>query len=161
MANRKTYKGFYTPLNPHKYVGDINQIVFRSLWERKFMLWCDQNPSVLKWGSEIHPIPYYSSYHKKVRRYFADFFVRMKNKDGGQEVLMIEIKPNKERYPPKAPKNKNAKAMQRYLSEGIEYQVNQDKWKAAEEFAAKHNMKFVVLDEYALGIKKKKNEKTI
>lgn len=152
---RKTYKGFYKPINPAKYVGDINNIVFRSLWERKLMLWCDKNSSVLKWGSEIHPIPYYSTVDGRMRRYFVDFFVQMRNKDGNTETIMIEVKPNKETRPPEKPKTNNRKSQERYLQEHLTYQVNQDKWKAATEFAKKHNMRFVIMDEYALGIAKR------
>jgi len=32
-----SYKGKYRPENPKKYKGDPTNIVYRSLWERKFM----------------------------------------------------------------------------------------------------------------------------
>lgn len=32
----KYYQGKYKPKNPEKYVGDINNIIFRSSWERNF-----------------------------------------------------------------------------------------------------------------------------
>jgi len=152
----KYHQGFYKPLNPSKYSGDINNIVYRSSWEKRFMLWCDKNPSVVKWGSEIYPIQYYSQVDQKVRRYFVDFFIKMRNSEGIEETLMIEIKPNKERFPPTQPKKKSHKAMQRYLDEQITYQRNQDKWKYAEAFAKKNGMKFLVMDEYNLGVKKRK-----
>ena len=153
---KNVYQGFYTPLNPEKYVGDASQIVFRSSWERKLMVRCDTDPSILKWGSEIHPIPYYSTVDKKMRRYFVDFFMKVRKKDGTIETLMIEVKPNKERFPPKQPKRMTGKAKARFITETLTYQRNQDKWEAAREFAKKHNMRFAVMDEYDLGIKKRK-----
>jgi len=143
-------QGKYTLKNPSKYVGDKTNIVFRSSWEYKFMTWCDANPSVLHWGSEIHPIEYFSKIDNKVRRYFVDFFVKILRNDGNTEVMMVEIKPHAEKFPPK----KGSKKEKRYIQEVATYQRNQDKWDAATKFAQKHNMKFVIFDEYDLGIKK-------
>ena len=41
-----SYKGRYKPENPKKYKGDSGNIVYRSLWERKFMRYCDLNENV-------------------------------------------------------------------------------------------------------------------
>ena len=38
-----SYKGKFHPTNRKKYKGDINNIIYRSLWERKFMVYCDEN----------------------------------------------------------------------------------------------------------------------
>ena len=56
----KSYKGLYRPTNPKKYVGNTKQIVYRSNLERKFMLYCDRNDSIVQWASEELPIPYLS-----------------------------------------------------------------------------------------------------
>ena len=45
------YKGKYKPKNRSKYKGDPTKIVYRSLWERRFMVYCDENPNVIKWAS--------------------------------------------------------------------------------------------------------------
>ena len=37
------YKGKYQPTFPRKYKGDPTNIIFRSLWEKKFMNYCDKN----------------------------------------------------------------------------------------------------------------------
>ena len=37
----KYHQGTYKVKDPNKYVGDPNNIVFRSSWELKFMNWCD------------------------------------------------------------------------------------------------------------------------
>ena len=40
------YKGKYQPSFPRKYKGDPTNIIFRSLWEKKFMNYCDKNKNV-------------------------------------------------------------------------------------------------------------------
>ena len=45
------YRGKYQPSFPRKYKGDSSNIVYRSLWERKFMVYCDRNENILEWGS--------------------------------------------------------------------------------------------------------------
>ena len=72
---RKTYRGRYKPKNPHKYIGDITNIIYRSLWERKFMIFCDSTQSILKWASEEIIIPYFYSIDKKVHKYYVDFLI--------------------------------------------------------------------------------------
>lgn len=114
------------------------------------MLWCDNNRSVLKWGSEIHPIEYYSKAHGKVKRYFIDFFIQILSKDGSTQNLAIEIKPHYQTIPPKKSRNERT-----YLNECMTWQVNNDKWEAAKEWASKNNFQFVILTEYELGIRKK------
>ena len=46
------------PSNPKKYRGNPTQVVYRSLWERKLMVYCDKNEKVLEWGREEVIIPY-------------------------------------------------------------------------------------------------------
>ena len=40
------------------------------------MVYCDNNPNILEWGSEEIIIPYKSPLDKKVHRYFPDFFIK-------------------------------------------------------------------------------------
>ena len=99
---KKSYKGIYRPSNPKKYVGDPTKIVYRSLLERKFMLYCDNSVNVTNWASEELAIRYYNPIDKKYHRYFPDFIVRtIKGKK-----LIIEIKPFRQCKPPKTPKKK-------------------------------------------------------
>ena len=72
----KSYKGLYRPTNPKKYVGNANQIVYRSLLERRFMRYCDLNQDILYWASEELPIRYFNPIDKKFHRYFPDFVVK-------------------------------------------------------------------------------------
>ena len=86
-----SYKGRYKVKNLDKYKGDPTSVTYRSLWERKFMLYCDDNPSVLKWSSEEIVIPYRSPIDKKVHRYFPDFWIQIRNSQGIKEGILIEV----------------------------------------------------------------------
>lgn len=139
------YKGKYRPQNSYKYIGDSNNIIYRSLWERKFMVFCDLNENVLKWGSEEIYVPYVSPLDEKIHRYFIDFFVEIKTKNGIEKYL-IEVKPFKKCQPP-IERNSG-----KYLRELNEWKVNRSKWKSATEFANKNNLKFKILTEKELNI---------
>lgn len=146
----KTYKGRFRVLNPAKYKGDITTVIYRSLWELRFMKWCDQSPSIIEWGSETVIIPYVSPVDKKVHRYFVDFYIKVKSKNNTTEKYLIEIKPEKFTKPPEIPKKKT----KRFIDEVFQYGVNEAKWKAAFEFCTDRNMKFIVLTEKDLGLSK-------
>jgi len=148
MIYTKTYKGKFRTKNPGKYKGDINNIVYRSLWELRFMKWCDQNISILEWGSETIIVPYVSPLDKKVHRYFVDFYIKVRNKSGGLQKYLIEIKPERFTKPPEIPQKKT----KRFIDEVFQYGVNEAKWKAAFEFCQDINMKFMILTEKDLGL---------
>lgn len=152
MLYTKTYKGKFRTKNPSKYRGDINNIVYRSLWELRFMKWCDTNPSVEEWGSETIIVPYISPLDRKVHRYFVDFYMKIKDKNGKIEKYLIEIKPERFTKPPEIPQKKT----KRFIDEVFQYGVNEAKWKAAFEFCEDRNMKFIILTEKDLGIKNAK-----
>jgi hypothetical protein len=138
-----SYKGKYKPQNPKKYLGDPSKIVYRSLWERKFMVFCDTNESILSWGSEEVVVPYVSPKDNRVHRYFVDFIVEMVKTDGTKEISLIEIKPKKQCLEPK----KKSRVTGRYISEVMTYGVNQAKWKAASDFAENRGWTFRVMTE--------------
>jgi hypothetical protein len=146
----KTYKGRFQTINPQKYKGDINNIVYRSLWELRFMKWCDTNQSIEEWGSEIVIVPYISPIDKKVHRYFVDFYMKVRDKEGKIQKYLIEIKPERFTKPPEIPKKKSKK----FIDEVFMYGINEAKWKAAFEYCKDRNMKFMILTEKDLGIKK-------
>ena len=97
----KTYQGLFKPQNPEKYKGNHAQIVYRSSWELKFMSYLDQHPDVIYWQSEEFFIPYRSPVDGKVHRYFPDFLVKKREKDGTVKTAIIEIKPKQQTAPPK------------------------------------------------------------
>ena len=144
-----SYKGKYKPSYPKKYKGDPTNIVYRSLWERKFMVYCDNNLNVLEWQSEEFFIPYRSPVDNKIHRYFPDFFIKYKDTDGKIRSSLIEIKPLRQCSPPSKPK----KQTKGYLREAYEYAKNQAKWEAASEWCKDRGYIFKVFTEKELGIK--------
>jgi len=138
-----SYSGKFKPKNYKKYKGDPTKIFYRSLWERKFMVYCDNNDAVIEWGSEEIIIPYRSPIDKKVHRYFPDFYIKYVNSKGQAIREIIEVKPKSQTLPPKEQKRRT----QKFLREVATYAVNQAKWKAAEEFCTDRRMKFRILTE--------------
>jgi hypothetical protein len=124
--SQQSLKGKYTLLNPEKYTGNPKKIVFRSMWERKFMLYCDKTPEVLEWSSEEIVIPYY--FNEKDRNYYPDFYIKFIKDDDTVEESVIEIKPYYQRT----------------------YEQNKAKWRFAEEYCKKHNYTFKILTEREL-----------
>ena len=145
-----SYSGRFKPKNYKKYKGDPTNVFYRSLWERRFMVYCDNNPNILEWGSEEIIIPYKSPLDKKVHRYFPDFFIKYKNSSGKIFRDIIEVKPKRHLSPPKEPKRKT----KRYLGEVNTYIINQAKFKAAEEFCKDRKLGFRILTEEHLVPKK-------
>ena len=94
------YSGRYLPTNPKKYRGNPSRIIYRSLWERKLMVYCDRNEKVLEWGSEEVIIPYLSPWDNKIHRYFPDFYMKVKQNSGGVKKFIIEVKPKYQCKPP-------------------------------------------------------------
>ena len=112
----------------------------------------DENPSVLAWSSEEHIIPYIDPMTGRVRRYFPDFWVRVRTVTGQIEEHLIEVKPAAQTVPPKKPKSK--KPTKRYIEEVRTWGTNSSKWEAAEKFCAKKGWKFQIITEKHLGIAK-------
>ena len=74
--------GLYKPKNPKKYKGNPTTIVYRSSWELHFMKFCDRTNSIVEWGSEEIIIPYRSPLDGKPHRYYPDFYIKAKKKNG-------------------------------------------------------------------------------
>ena len=144
----ESIKSKYKPENPRKYKGDYRNIICRSSWERKFCRWCDLNESILEWGSEEFFIPYRAP-DGKVRRYFPDFIMKVKENNGEIKTYVIEVKPAKQTKPPK----KKKRVTKSYIYECTTYAVNQAKWKAADEWCKDHKIEFKIITEKELGIK--------
>ena len=142
------YKGKYYPSFPRKYKGDPTNIIYRSLWERKFMVYCDKNQNILEWASEEIAIPYRSPIDNRVHRYFPDFYMKVKETNGKIKNYVIEVKPAKQTKPPTKPKRQT----KGYIREAYEYARNQAKWKMAKEFCADRQWEFKVVTEKELGI---------
>ena len=141
-------QGVYIPKNVHKYRGDHRNIFFRSSWEKKFMKYCDTHPSILEWGSEEVWIPYKNPLTGRVSRYYPDFYIKVKDREGRLKKYIIEIKPIKQTKPPEKSKSKK-----RYLFEANTYAKNQAKWDAARKYCRKRQAEFLVFTEKELGLR--------
>ena len=143
------YKGKYKVRNYRKYKGDPTGVIYRSLWEKKFMDYCDKNRNVIEWSSEEHKIPYKDPVAKKWRRYFPDFYMKVKEANGKIQSYLVEVKPLKQTECPK-PRRVKTKA---YLSEVMTYATNSAKWEAAIEYCDDRKWKFKLITERELEIK--------
>ena len=146
-----SYKGRNTPQNPKKYRGNPHNVIYRSLWERKVMVYCDHSESIIEWGSEEVVIPYKSPWDGRIHRYFPDFYIKIKTNEGTTKKLIVEIKPKKQTKAPKEPERKT----KRYLNEVRTWGVNSSKWRYATEWCKDNGMEFKILTEDDLGIRYK------
>ena len=103
----------------------------------------NDNPNVTKWASEEMAIPYLSPVDRKRHKYYPDFIIETKNKQGKLETVMIEVKPAKQTQPPKKPQRRT----KRFLNEAKTYLTNQAKWEAASAFCEQKGWKFKILTE--------------
>jgi|TARA_B100000035_G_scaffold3560_1_gene3125 hypothetical protein len=143
------YKGKYKPSYPKKYKGDPTNIIYRSLWERKFMRYCDLTENISQWQSEEFWIPYKSPLDNRMHRYFPDFFIKYTDASGKKRSVVIEVKPKKQLKEPKRNPKKRTKS---WALEVQTWVINQAKWKAAEEYCADRKYEFKIMTEDDLGI---------
>lgn len=142
------YSGKFSPKNTNKYLGDPTNIWYRSLWERRVMVHLDENPNVIGWSNEEIVIPYLSPVDNRYHRYFPDFFVKIRNKNGLLESKILEVKPKNQTTPPSVKK----RITRQYIQEVMTYGVNEAKWKAASEYCKDKGWQFFVITEDDLGI---------
>lgn len=105
--------GTYTPVNKNKYSGPY-PIIFRSSWERQFCIYCDTNPSVLKWASEPFEIPYFNPLTQKMHRYYPDFYFETLTTSGQVKKFVAEVKPYSFLFKPKKPIKTTPKKLIQY-----------------------------------------------
>ncbi len=131
----KFKQGIYFPINEDKYLEPIDKTMskvtggatYRSSWELKFYKWCDNNPKVKFWGTEVLPIKYLSPKDNQIHRYYPDVFIKFHD----ETKVIVEIKPKSQ----------------------VNNPINLAKFAAAEEYAKSSGSTFVVMTEKELGIK--------
>jgi hypothetical protein len=143
------YKGIFRARNPNKYKGDPTNIIYRSRWELMVMSKLDEHIDVLEWSSEEIIIRYRSPVDGKVHRYFPDFWVKKKDRNGNIACDLIEVKPYKQTQPPSIMEGKPTK---RYLNEVMTWGINSAKWQAAREVCKDKGWNFVIITEKELGL---------
>ena len=126
----------------HKYIGDANNIFYRSKWEKTFMDYLCQSPNVKRWNSEDVVIPYINDLDRRRHEYYLDFYVEIEKKDGTIDKYWIECKPYSQTIPPREGQNPKTYAYQMKA-----YITIMSKWKYAKEAADRNGAKFRVLTE--------------
>ena len=137
-----SYKGRFKPKHYKKYKGDPTKVIYRSMWELRFMKYCDKTPNILEWSSEEVIIPY-RGLDRRVHRYFPDFWIKYKNAKGQIVKEIIEVKPKAQTKKP----TKKCKHYGKYLREARTYAINRAKWEAAEEYCLDRGYKFRIITE--------------
>jgi len=142
--------GKYIPINPEKYIGDINNIIYRSSWERKFCQYCDLKKEILKWSSEPASVKYWSPIDKKEHEYHIDFYIKVQ-KEEIQEDWFIEIKPEGQYALDKKPEEIKGplteKKVRAYNERMRVWITNRAKMEAAKRYAESIGYKFGAVDE--------------
>ena len=144
----ESIKSKFKPTYPKKYTGNPRNIICRSSWERKFCHYCDLNENIIEGGSEELWIPFRAA-DGRIRRYFPDFIMKVKESTGKIKTYVVEVKPDKQTRPPK-PRKRVTKS---YIYECKTYATNQAKWEAATEWCADRKVEFKIITEKELGIR--------
>ena len=84
-----------------------------------------------------------------MHRYFPDFYVKARDKNGNITEQLLEVKPKKETREP----TKKKRITKQYITEVTTWGKNQAKWKAAEEYCLDRGWQFKLITEDHLGIK--------
>ena len=113
------------------------------------MRWCDDSQNVVSYSSEETVIPYRCPTDGRLHRYFVDFRIQIKNKDGDLRTYLVEIKPAGQTQLPKYP----GKQTKRYITESLTFMKNQAKWEAATQYCKDRKWEFIILTEIELGLK--------
>lgn len=139
-----TYKykqGHFKPKHPEKYVGNLSKIVYRSSYELEMHNFLDNNPNVLQWSSEEVVIPYLKPTDGKIHRYFPDYWVKFKDKNGNIIEEIIEVKPQSQTKPARSKGGKYD------IFEQLTWAVNTAKWQACQQWCNQRGIKFRILTE--------------
>ena len=148
--NGKYKHGKYVPYNTEKYIGDINNIVYRSSWEKRFCAYCDVNPNIIKWSSEPIIIDYWSPIDEKMHEYNVDFYIKVKKEDGVLQDWFVEIKPEIQyslSSKPVLTGNITEKKVKQYNEKMKIWITNRAKFEAATRFAEDRGYKFGAINE--------------
>lgn len=152
----RTKQGYYIPLNPTKYRGDLNKIIFRSNWEKMYMRYCDLSNSILEWSSESLAIPYISPLDMRPHKYYVDFQVVELQEDGTAKKFIVEVKPKKDYIEkPIFEGRRTPKKEKDFKRRAETWLVNDAKFKAAINYGRMFNMEFKIVNEETLGLQRK------
>lgn len=146
MSMTSFRQGYFTPASPEKYVGNVNQIVYRSSWELRMCQFLDTNPHILRWSSEEIKIPYIKPTDGRTHHYYPDFWIEYCNRSNEVVREVVEIKPmNQVKKPTTRGKKKST-----IMHEQVTHAVNSAKWAAALKWCDERGLKFRVITEKGL-----------
>lgn len=145
MKNRFPKPKKWIPKNKDKYKGNPYDVWVRSSWEKRFCDWLDKNDNVIQYSSEEIVICYTDPMGQK-KRYFPDFYVKLKNKEGVILEYLIEIKPFKQTIEPEV----KSKITRTYINEVYTWGINSAKWEAARQYCKKKKWIFRIMTEHDL-----------
>jgi len=142
-------QGYYRVKNLEKYIGNPQQVIFRSGYELKFFGLLDSSYDVLKWDAEPEEmkIKYWNPIKNRYAHYYPDVYCE-KLIDGKLKKLLIEIKPMSKTTKPRNNKGTTDRAYQRRLAE---YLIIQNKAIAAGKYAAMKGMEYIFITEITIG----------
>lgn len=142
--DKRFKQGIYRPKNKEKFFGKNDYAIYRSGLELNYFRILDNNPNVLKWGSEEIVVPYF--FDGKWHKYYIDIFAIFKSGDTIKKFI-IELKPYKQTVEPKWSKRRKQST---YLYECKEWAKNQSKWEYARKYAQSKDCEFHILTEKEL-----------
>ena len=145
-GNSRFHQGYYIPKNTEKYVGDPTKIIYRSLWEKKFMVWLDTTDYITEWSSEGLSVKYWNEVDNKIHTYYPDFHF-VSNKDNNIVKYIVEVKPHSMLSKPRYPARENAASLARYKARLDNYIKIACKTKAIKRWCNENGFKFVFLSE--------------
>lgn len=134
MANFR--QGTYTVKNTQKYVG-TGEPRYRSGWEMTFMMFLDNNDSIVNWASESIRIPYRNPVTGKQSMYVPDFFITYRDRTNRMRAELVEIKPKKQ----------SLIESKMSARDGAIVAVNYAKWDAATKWCRRQGITFRVINE--------------
>jgi len=152
-SNKKSKKRYgptpkeYKAANVDKYSGKF-PIICRSSLERKAFFSMDNNPAILKWGSESVVIKYFNPVKKRIARYYMDLDFVIKDKSGATVRYLVEIKPESQTHTP----IRGKKQEKTYINECCTWAVNLAKWRATKQFCNAKGWRFALWTELGLRI---------
>ena len=165
--NSKYHQCEFIPQHPEKLIG--GSVLCRSSWETHLAQWCDLQPSVLQWGTEVVSISYRDpsginlNEAKKyniditnplnwpIHSYYPDFYIKLQTKDGNIHNMLIEIKPYEQTQRPMPISEKaKLKDVRKFNNAAKTFLKNDAKWKAAKQWCDMHSMEFYIWTEKEL-----------
>lgn len=143
-------QGYFTPRHPEKYTGTL-PVKYKSGLEERCLNYFDMNDNVVRYCYEPFFIPYQkpifenNKIHFEERKYYVDFIVEIRQKNGELKKYIVEVKSKSETEVPKQPKKMTFKNRQRLMEENKTFMVNKCKWETAATWARAHGAEFIHL----------------